>query len=559
VIEGDSPSVTFIFPEPIAVTGLKIVNAFKTMTKEWLFLGSDNGRDWTTIQELSDPETIEPFGSVAAAFDAPSKPFRQFRFESTQRRGSDKKMLIIAGFDLFDDPECSASVFARAHSQSKYVAATTSAHSLHSLLSPRAKTVWFSSNEPGQWVIFHFPEHAIIPVNYTLRSGEYWHMASWDLDASENGKRWFSIDRRRQAAPAIRPFAVSTWRCRTNHVCRFVRLKLVGQTYDRMSILCLSGFELFGAIRQLTEPHAMGATVDLTADGTVEIDDEAPVRGEPPVTPQKGTKAERSGQERTKGAAGAVKAATQPIASAEAAGAPGAPPKPPAQAGSSGVSAPKPPLAPKNAPSAKPTVVSAPPAKQKADPPPPVPPVAAVQSAPSAKPTAVSAPPAKQKADPPPPAPPVAAVQSAPSAKPTAVSAPPAKQKTDPPPPAPPVAATPPDSASPEPAPPVAEPSGGPAAPPEPTPASSEVVASPAKPDDAHSSGGSVINEDPNLTTVIIAPPRKSDSLKNTGETTIDDDFVDIASASSVVSDVAVTEDGDLKVEMVSSSDPDVF
>jgi hypothetical protein len=69
--------------------------------------------------------------------------------------------------------------------------------------------------------------------------------------------------------PIARPYSVSTWKCRRKVDCTHLRIRIVGKTYDRMRILCLAGFEVFGTIRTADSLHK---TVDLVGRDSEESD-----------------------------------------------------------------------------------------------------------------------------------------------------------------------------------------------------------------------------------------------------------------------------------------------
>ena len=121
------------------------------------------------------------------------------------------------------------------------------------------KRDWYykSHNLEGSWICYDFKERRVIPTSYTVRSidqGSGWfHLRSWVIQVSNDGRSWTEIDRRTDnndlnGARAIANFKISNVPCET---FRFFRLKTTGKNHcnwDSRYQLIISALEVFGAL-----------------------------------------------------------------------------------------------------------------------------------------------------------------------------------------------------------------------------------------------------------------------------------------------------------------------
>jgi hypothetical protein len=250
MISGEKPSITFRLQKRVSITGYQLTNGFKAMSREWAVYGWNPGGAWTLIHAVDEPDVaLDPYASSLERLDEKSPPFVRFRLRSNQKFEGKQKSIAIRHFEVFDDNEFDHPVLAGNSS----VLVTTSKNNLQKLVNPRDKKMWFSANAPGQWVKFEFTRHKVIPSGYTIRSGEYWFLKSWLFEGSADGKTWFLIDRCINSDRISRPFKAFHWKCRCMQHCRFLRLTQLGQTTDHLATLCLSGFEVFGSVTEISK------------------------------------------------------------------------------------------------------------------------------------------------------------------------------------------------------------------------------------------------------------------------------------------------------------------
>ena len=245
------PYIIFQLPISVSISSYSIRNSFKEGSKEWILYGTQDQTKWNIIDNQESPdEIIEPRETVKIDLEKKTEPYSSFKLVSSKYYPEDDAYeLIISSVELFDDDEYSDGVFKKLTSENKYINVITSSNNPQVLISPRHKRIWYSINEPKQSITFQFLKHKVQPTKYTLKSGAFWHMRSWQLSGSYDGEKWFILDKKVNSMQMDRKFMANVYKIQQDyHICKFLRITQIGKTYDGMNILCLSGLEFFGNV-----------------------------------------------------------------------------------------------------------------------------------------------------------------------------------------------------------------------------------------------------------------------------------------------------------------------
>jgi hypothetical protein len=105
---------------------------------------------------------------------------------------------------------------------------------------------FWSKNQPGQWVCWHFGELGVRPTHYTIVA---LYLKSWVVEGSLDGRSWTEIDRKTDNQdfkfPNTTSFAVSN-----PAEFRFIRLTQTGKRHDGYDSLALLAVEFFGTLSE---------------------------------------------------------------------------------------------------------------------------------------------------------------------------------------------------------------------------------------------------------------------------------------------------------------------
>lgn len=254
LIEGDRPFIEFRVPEKISISSYAITNSFKQSKKNWKLFGSNGEHGWLLIDEINDSESIiEPNQVLEQKMDKPSAEYSRFKLELVSYREGRKPVICIKRFEIFNDQN-EVGIFAKLQSENKNVLVITSGNDLYKIVNPKhKKKFWYSANEANSFVQFQFLQHRIRPSSYTIKTGEFWHLKSWELYGSCDGVEWFLMDKHRNTNQLNQAYKPSVWKCYSRYYCQFIKLVQVGQTHDNMNVLCMSGMEFFGGIQELPD------------------------------------------------------------------------------------------------------------------------------------------------------------------------------------------------------------------------------------------------------------------------------------------------------------------
>jgi hypothetical protein len=106
-----------------------------------------------------------------------------------------------------------------------------------------------SADGGDRWVCYDFRNMRIVPTHYSLRSGPSGaFLLSWLVEGSEDGSRWFELDRRENIDDINGNSKAATFPLAGTHALRFVRVKQIGKNGRGIDCFALSAFELFGSL-----------------------------------------------------------------------------------------------------------------------------------------------------------------------------------------------------------------------------------------------------------------------------------------------------------------------
>jgi hypothetical protein len=93
----------------------------------------------------------------------------------------------------------------------------------------------------------------IIPARSSIASVDGWpqgysHLKSWCLEVSDDGDLWTEVHRWTNNNDLNGPGLIGTFNVTKSVKSRFVRRRQIGKNHANHDFLCLSGFEIFGAL-----------------------------------------------------------------------------------------------------------------------------------------------------------------------------------------------------------------------------------------------------------------------------------------------------------------------
>jgi hypothetical protein len=106
-------------------------------------------------------------------------------------------------------------------------------------------SIFYSKDEPGQWVRWDFHEMRVRPTHYTVKS---YAMRSWVIESSLDGEAWTEIDRKTDNKDFKDGLGTASFAVSNSAECRFIRLTQTGKNYYGNDCLYIDGFEVFGTL-----------------------------------------------------------------------------------------------------------------------------------------------------------------------------------------------------------------------------------------------------------------------------------------------------------------------
>jgi hypothetical protein len=95
----------------------------------------------------------------------------------------------------------------------------------------------------------------IHPTHYTIRTyqgdPDLDHLKSWAVEGSDDGTSWTKIDRRENNSDLNRNLTVKTFAIALSGSFSSIRLRLTGPNHRGQNCLCLTAFDVFGAVAGL--------------------------------------------------------------------------------------------------------------------------------------------------------------------------------------------------------------------------------------------------------------------------------------------------------------------
>jgi hypothetical protein len=120
------------------------------------------------------------------------------------------------------------------------------------------QTFFFTNDEPNSWICYDFKAMRVNLTHYSIRSArniEGYHLRSWHLEGSADGRSWVELDRRDndtslKGLGAVATFSISA---RNEDSFRMIRLQQHGLNSSGKDILVLSAIEFFGKLTEARE------------------------------------------------------------------------------------------------------------------------------------------------------------------------------------------------------------------------------------------------------------------------------------------------------------------
>jgi cell division septation protein DedD len=104
-----------------------------------------------------------------------------------------------------------------------------------------------SKDEPGQWVCWDFREMRVRPTHYTIWT---WHLKSWDVEGSLDGRSWTEIDRQTDNQDFKIGWNTASFAVSNPAEFRFIRLTQTGMDHGCFDTLWLLAVEFFGTVSE---------------------------------------------------------------------------------------------------------------------------------------------------------------------------------------------------------------------------------------------------------------------------------------------------------------------
>jgi hypothetical protein len=116
---------------------------------------------------------------------------------------------------------------------------------------PVAET--YTRREPDSWYMFDLKNRRCIPSHYTIRHDleRGYYVRSWKIEASNDQQEWTLLKDHKNDAAINAPGASATFAVNAAGEFRFFRLTQTGQNASGDLYFVISGFELYGQMRQL--------------------------------------------------------------------------------------------------------------------------------------------------------------------------------------------------------------------------------------------------------------------------------------------------------------------
>lgn len=242
-VDGIDPYIQFMFSKSFKIAKYQIKNTSSTIHGlEWSLYGSTDLETWELIHQMNSTDVeFEPNEIKKIELDNESKSFSAFRLKKFSKNET-KTYLNIKYFEFFNND------YPDGVSRHYKYSVITSNNALHRLASPRHKANWCSINQPGQWVQFELVRNMIRLDYYTLKSGRCWFPRSWEVLGSADGREWVSLDKKENMPDLCSKYTAKMWGTTSSLECKFVKIVQIGETEDKVNILCLSGVEFFGRL-----------------------------------------------------------------------------------------------------------------------------------------------------------------------------------------------------------------------------------------------------------------------------------------------------------------------
>jgi hypothetical protein len=108
-------------------------------------------------------------------------------------------------------------------------------------------SVFWSKDEPGQWLCWDFREMRVRPTHYTAWAA--W-LKSWVIEGSMDGENWAEIDRQIDNQDFKDGWHTASFTVSNPEQCRFIRLSQTGHDHYGDSSLALRAVEFFGTLSE---------------------------------------------------------------------------------------------------------------------------------------------------------------------------------------------------------------------------------------------------------------------------------------------------------------------
>jgi hypothetical protein len=104
----------------------------------------------------------------------------------------------------------------------------------------------------NNWICYDFKERRIVPTHYSIRTycsvPDDWHLKSWLVETSADGKRWREVAREEDNKQLNRCNFTGTFEVADGGECRFIRLVNIGRNHYGRDDICISACEIFGSL-----------------------------------------------------------------------------------------------------------------------------------------------------------------------------------------------------------------------------------------------------------------------------------------------------------------------
>ena len=111
-------------------------------------------------------------------------------------------------------------------------------------------TVWYSSEQPNQWVLYDFTPRVVKVTGYTLRTSGgnkgQGHLRSWNVSGSNDRQKWIQIDERRDVDELNSNYASISFKCKCPDYFRFIKITQIDINHHNDYSFILSCCEFFG-------------------------------------------------------------------------------------------------------------------------------------------------------------------------------------------------------------------------------------------------------------------------------------------------------------------------